>query len=449
MQNKIKHAIFDFLCHGDETRERRVIRVWSVLMFLRRFAFRILGRIACWHFRQKVLPKLVREKSSKERLTVVFFAINEPMWKFDGLFRLMQKSARFRPIAVPALRPGISESEMRADHDRLMRFFKERGFECFPGRDFEKNIWTDPRALSADIVFYAQPYNGITAPEMRFETIKNSALMCYVPYAFETTCYNWTYNNPYQNFAWKIFLPTALHLTDAHAHSDIRAKNCFATGYPTADDYDGGKATPRDVWKKTFPNCKKIIWAPHHSIGDKEWFGSSTFLEYFEAMFEIAEKYRSRAVFAFKPHPMLLAKLYKLWGEEKTTAYYTRWENFENAFYVAGEYRDLFIESDALIHDCGSFTVEYLYTQKPTMFLFAKNREAEECDFGKIALSVHYDGHSRTDIERFIEDVVLGGNDPKREERERFYEKYLLPPGGQSVAQNILDEIERGLGWKK
>ena len=32
--------------------------------------------------------------------------------------------------------------------------------------------------------------------------------------------------------------------------------------------------------------------------------------------------------------------------------------------------------------------------------------------------------------------------------RERFYEKYLLPPNGQSVAQNILDEIERGLGWK-
>ena len=46
-----------------------------------------------------------------------------------------------------------------------------------------------------------------------------------------------------------------------------------------------------------------------------------------------------------------------------------------------------------------------------------------------------------SDIERFVEDVVLGGKDTMRSWREWFFNEYLLPPGGKSVAQNTIDDL--------
>lgn len=426
---------------------KRILFVWNLLSNPCRTILLVALLVRCRFYRYFLLESLVARKAKKHQINVVFLVTNVSMWKHDGLFRLMQKHPRFRPIVVSAMRPNESEEEQRVDQEQMEVFFSERGFEFVRGYDFQTRKWLSLESLSPDMLFYTQPYTDIVVPEYYF--YKHwEALLCYVPYAFETTAERWTYNCPYQNSAWKIFLPTELHREDARSLSSVKAENCYVTGYPTADEYAAGSICNANAWRNTISKGKRIIWAPHHSILPAEMYGSSSFLQYCDAMLRLAKKYSGKAIFAFKPHPMLLTKLYKVWGKEKTDAYYAEWDNLENTFVSGGEYKDLFLESDALIHDCGSFSVEYLYVQKPTMFLYKQNRTARESEFGKRALDVHYAGYSIQDIERFVEEVVLGGNDPKKEERERFYNKYLLPPNGQSVAQNILDEIERGLGWK-
>lgn len=415
-------------------------------MLPRGLVSKVYWAVSCLWYRAFVLPRLIREKGRKEKVRVVFLAMNVSMWKFDGLFRLLQKHPRFHPIVVSAMRPNESYEEQLEDQSQMEAFFKGQGFEFYRGLNVETGKWTPLETFAPDIIFYTQPYNGITSREYFFHK-QQGVLFCYLPYAFETTTEKWTYNNPYQNFAWKVFLPTHFHVSDAQSVSFIKAKNCVETGYPTADEY-ANTVVGESAWRKTFSNCKKIIWAPHHSIEERELYGSSSFLEYFEVMLEIAEKFKSFSVFAFKPHPMLKTRLYRMWGAEKTDAYYSRWENLENGFFVPGSYRDLFLESDALIHDCGSFTVEYLYTGKPTMFLMRQNRTANESKFGKLAISMHYLGHSKTEVEAFIEDVVLHGSDTIKQEREKFCKEYLLPEEGRSVALNILEEMERGLGWR-
>ena len=37
--------------------------------------------------------------------------------------------------------------------------------------------------------------------------------------------------------------------------------------------------------------------------------------------------------------------------------------------------------------------------------------------------------------------TVLEDNDPKKPERMAFYNKYLIPPNGKTVAQNVYDNI--------
>ena len=158
-------------------------------------------------------------------------------------------------------------------------------------------------------------------------------------------------------------------------------------------------------------------------------------------MLEMRDKYRDKVYFVFKPHPSLRNKLYEYWGAEKTEAYYSRWENPGVSHIEEGKYLSLFKHSDAMIHDCGSFTIEYLYTGLPVMYLVRGESHTDNMiPYAKEAFDLHYKGFTRVDIERFIKDVIAG-KDPRAEERRVFYEKNLLPPHGKTACENIINAI--------
>ena len=110
---------------------------------------------------------------------------------------------------------------------------------------------------------------------------------------------------------------------------------------------------------------------------------------------------------------------------------------------MEGDYIGLFVHSDAMVHDSSSFTVEYLHTNKPVMFLVKDDNEltAGMFKFGAAALDCHYKGTTMDDIKSFIEDVVICGNDSMRSTREQFIKDYLVPPHNKTASQNIIDAI--------
>ena len=135
------------------------------------------------------------------------------------------------------------------------------------------------------------------------------------------------------------------------------------------------------------------------------------------------------------------------WGKQKTDAYYEAWATQHNTQLETGGYIDLFMTSDAMIHDSGSFCVEYHYTKNPVMYM-AKNFEEQvsvKGDFGQLAMRLHYVGSNQSDIIRFIDDVVQNGNDSMKEHRNDFYNQYLLPPNGKTVAENIIEVLLKSL----
>ena len=96
-----------------------------------------------------------------------------------------------------------------------------------------------------------------------------------------------------------------------------------------------------------------------------------------------------------------------------------------------------------MIHDSGSFLIEYLYSENPVMFV-NDNIESllgESNDFGKMAYNLHYKGKSREDIINFIDNIVIKGNDPLKEGRLIMKQQYLIPPNGKSVAENTMDDL--------
>ena len=167
----------------------------------------------------------------------------------------------------------------------------------------------------------------------------------------------------------------------------------------------------------------------------------SSFLENGQLMLELMHKYENEVQWIFKPHPLLYSKLVKQWGKEKTDDYYNDWKNSENSQYENGQYDAIFKYSDAMIHDCSSFTIEYHYTKNPVMYLMRKQgRDVIYNDFGQKAFDLHYKGNTKEQIEQFIQNVIRGV-DPLKEERERFYNEHLIPPHGKTACENIIDAI--------
>lgn len=214
------------------------------------------------------------------------------------------------------------------------------------------------------------------------------------------------------------------------------------TGLPFQDILEKDKSEFQDPWKPQNKRKKRIIWALHHTIPTADnILEYSTFLDVADFMLEIAAEYKDTVQIAFKPHPFLLKKLYNIWGKEKTDVYYQKWSKLENTQFESGEYYALFKYSDALIHDCGSFTIEYIYMDNPVMYLSNGKPHTDTLnDFGKADYATHVLGTSKDDIHNFIKDIIAE-KDRLKKEREEFLRKYLTIPDTGNASLNIINSI--------
>ena len=389
---------------------------------------------------------LVRRLKKKKTINVVFFAASVSMWRYQRLYECMAQNPRFNTNIIILPASAYSESQQDADTSALMNFFNFKNTPFIIGRNANGEYFDVRGELMPDLLFYPQPYHNFYTNILSFSHFYDK-LLCYIPYAFWDCKGKWSYDQPLHRLAWKLFYPTPLHKDDAVSYSFRKGKNMEIVGYPTADDFLYGKK--KEVWRAQ--NClkKRIIWACHFTIFTDGPVMQSNFLWMSDYMCDIACQYSDKIQFVFKPHPRLYTELCKHpdWGEAKAKEYYKLWETMDNTQIETGEFVDLFMTSDAMIHDCGSFSVEYHYSENPVMYI-AKNFEEQiedKNDFGKIAMNLHYVGKEKQDIIDFIENVVLKGDDPLKPKRQQFKQDYLLPPHGKTEAENTMDVLIREL----
>lgn len=378
----------------------------------------------------------------KPLINVVFFASNVSMWRYQHLYELMSKHPKFNVHIVLAPFIHYTKEQQCKDLDELKKYFDSKKIEYHLANSCDLEFDINP-----DILFYPQYYFDSLEQKIDAKKFRNR-LLCAYPYCFKDSKGAWAYDNFFHNAAWKLFYPTQSTLEEAKQTAFNKGRNVVVTGYPNADDFLSSEVS--DVWKKQKRTKKKVIWAPHFTIeqGITPIF-YSTFLKYCKFMQNLATTYSDEIQLAFKPHPRLLMELYKHknWGKSKADEYYYWWDNQDNTQLNTGNFIDLFKTSDAMIHDSGSFSVEYFYTKKPAMYLSYDLDEIkkEKNEVGKAALDAHYIGKHEEDIIKFVENVVLRKDDPLKEHRNFFFNKYLLPPNGKTVAQNTIDDILNSL----
>ena len=394
----------------------------------------------------KALEKLQNKKS----IRCVFLALTADAWKYDGVYRLMKDNPRFDPVILVCPIVNNGRENMIERLHSCFNYFQEKGYNVIQSYNEENDTYVDIREeLNADILFYTNPYPALI-DKRYFITNFLDYLTVYVGYYFnESIQYGMAYDELLHNLVWRRYLETPEHKGFAIKYSRNKGVNAVVTGYPGVERlvYNTNRVLD-DCWKIKDRSLKRIIWAPHHSLVGK--VRHSCFLDYCDEMLQYAQKYRSDVQFVFKPHPLLKNILYKMWGKEKTDSYYRQWKEMPNTAYKVGDYSDLFLTSDAMIHDSGSFLVEYLYVNKPVLKTLNEIPLSEiHNPFGLRCIDCYYLARKAKDIEEFIQNVIKGV-DPLKDKRTAFVEKelLLLSSPSQNILNDIIDSIDNQILYR-
>ena len=373
-----------------------------------------------------------RKIQKKPKIKCMFVLAELGAWKTESLYLAMKDHPRFESLI------GITESqEVPGSKGNLRRYLEEKGYDYIDLDASAEGI----SGIKPDLLFYYKPYDG-SYPMRHIYKYHLSSLPVSINYGFSTMATKMHSRWEICNYSWIVPVENETILRINKDLVGWRASNVRVTGIPLQDILCLPKEKSENPWKDT-KGRKRIIYAPHHSFKGTNGAGIeyATFLEFGEFMQEMAEKYKDKVYWAFKPHPTLYPKLLKKWGRERTDAYYDKWRKMECSQVELGEYVGLFKHSDAMIHDCSSFMVEYHFTKNPVLYLDLGGVKTDELnEFGLEAFEISYQGHSKEDIEKFILDVIEE-RDERLQERVDFYNNHLLPPNGRSACENIIDTI--------
>ena len=385
-------------------------------------------------YRRIIMPFLVNRLRKKDKVSIAFVIEELGSWKTEKLYLQMLNDSRFQVYLLLAKEQSASYA-----FDILKSYLEKKHYDYHVVEAGDKIR----KKCKPDIIFYQKPYDGIIDHSLFYQA-NFASLFCFISYTFWNRCSPKINQLKFLQYVWQLYIENESVYNDLEPVMNNHAENMVVTGVPFMDILLRSKDEFDDPWKTI--GKKRIIYAPHHTIFSESYkspsyYDYSTFFKYAEFILEMAYKYRKDVEWAFKPHPLLRMKLNIIWGKDKTDQYFRMWEDLENAQVSEGEYMGLFKHSDAMIHDCGSFKIEYLYTDNPVMYLL---NNKQEYDFPNTqtqeALNLHYKASNKKDIENFILNVIKG-EDSLKELRKVYKSKFLTPPNNATACDNIINEI--------
>ena len=381
----------------------------------------------------------------EKKLKVLFLVIFGSVFPSRPVFEKMLQDDTFDPyiMVIPDMQRSSDHKIMTLSEtfDELSRCYGER---VICGYDYKSDTYQKPDD-DVKIVFFNNPYSRMAHKYHHVTYFLNKdVLPIYINYGFAAVKYGRIImETDFYNLCWKVCLDSMINLDDLKEHQAIKGKNAFVTSYLKMDRY-----AQAAVYTRT---RKTIIISPHHTVAGWKSLDISNFISYSDFFLELPLLYPN-IDFVFRPHPLLFDNLlaYKMWSQEKINAYLNQIEAIPNMRYDhSGDYFELFANSDGIVHDCSSFIGEYLFTEKPCCYMLKNEQEIQDVmnPMGIACMENYYKAYGKDDILRFIDEVILKGIDPLKEQREEFSRKILkfnYPHSAEAVIRMLKESIRCG-----
>lgn len=389
----------------------------------------------------------IKSKERKgEKIKIAFLAISAAEWPAGDLYQMFIKNEKVEccVIVVPLIDRDSDCS--RDTYRQTYRFFLENSY-LVKGAYNEENdsilTWDDLGGMP-DIMVHLTPWYESLPQDFQVTSYPFHCINCHIPYGIYVEdsldglyAPYFAYNKDFFNMMWRMYIDSEKNLEGHREYGLLRGENVLFSGYTKMDCFYHAPRTKEDkrkaIWKipdgKKADEVKKVIIAPHHSMLGYGGIKFSTFPENVHFLLYLAEKYQDGISFIFKPHPNLRLRAVEAGvfeSYEDYDAYLEKWNMLPNAKVVQeADYLDIFATSDGMIMDCISFIAEYMYVDKPLLVLRGKGQAFNK--LGKEIIQTHYTewGQDYLRIEAFLQDVIINGNDTKKNAREKVWKKEL------------------------
>lgn len=390
-----------------------------------------------------ILDKRLKFFNSDKKPKVVILTYNYAHWSMNSVVQAMLKE-KFDVKIVVSPENDVEETIREETYIKTCEFFEKLGYNVIRGWNPVYDLDTD----RPDIIIYQTHWMGNYLPEYNIENWYNKVLCISIPYGIgNVKINNEQFNQLFHNMVWFICEEAEPVKKMAEKYSDNKGINAIVTGYPKLDDLYLDYNVD-EYWKN--PDLKKIIYAPHYSINTNWNVDMSTFHLYYKKIYDYVKEHENIEM-QLKPHPLLKTRciLKNVMSEKDYNEYTDSWNNLPNGGCAdIGNYMGLFSTSDALLLDSLSFTAEYMCTKKPICFINKYSTKEELLDrfneFGQMVMENCYIAQNWDDIQKFIDDVVIAGNDYMYEQRCEFFNKYLDVNTGH-VGEYIVNKIKEEL----
>lgn len=435
---KVLKTIFSIKKSNDK--RHKIITILGIKLKLNREK----QQIAKIKRRYAAVLKQLRKQTRNRKIKVAFLVNEIAKWKYQSLYDLLAKSAEFEPVILLTTINNlgvVSLAEQKQQLNKMYDFFADKKMHCEYTLDFAKDEVISINSFNADIVFYQQPWS-VKQQHSPYEASRRS-LCCYEPYYvpnygdLKIDC-NLVFHK--EIFRYYVLTEKWKKLYE-NSFSGKRAGDMKALGHTMLD-------TLTQPQQKS-ENKNYVIYAPHWSIGhikNPNYVNYSTFDNTGKEILNYAQQH-PEINWVFKPHPNLKYALQRIgWSEEEIENYYSEWEKIAKCCYDA-DYVELFLQSKAMITDCGSFLIEYFVTGKPIIHLISDDCKEVPLEPSKVIFDTFYKAHTLKEMYQHFQDVIIEDNDYMQKQRQDMLAKSGLK--GNYAAENIYKDMLQLLNIKK
>lgn len=409
-----------------------------------------LQAVQAWRNREllkkgkRLAAKTQMQRKDDRKIHVVFLETRRAFWlNHASIYSAMKGASTFdvHVIAVPKRTPGGDFDWDEYRH--LIAFFDQEGIPCHHAYDFETRTWINPlRFVLPNVVFPSQPYDYQVNYMYGSSYWKHFCDVCFVDYGVNVAAFPFSAPESFFGNCRFLFAQSEMDWTILAKLVPEHAGKLVVTGHPVLDAYLHPLQSAKRLSFKSPKSMRRIIWAPHFTVSSgKTGHHFSNFFEYYELFIQLAQKYPELEII-MRPHPALFNFMVNcgLKTNQEALEYRSRFEELTNCrIYDDADYIALFRQSDALVLDSISFIGAYAPTGKPVCFLESPQRERLS-PVGERLLHAYYAAWNQTEVQDFIEKIVLDGKDPRKQERQEVVRKVLyMPPegAGERIAKEI------------
>lgn len=393
---------------------------------------------------QKNYTTRLEKLKNKSIIRIGYIVSQNELWNLQSFYEEIIKDTRyyFEVIALPNSENTIESRKTSCDTN--YQFFKRNNINVVNGYDSDNDRIRPLEDWHYDILFWDQPgtWSDIKKDIPLYAFIKKF-LLCYVPYGYKVADGKEThYGLEYHNLSWKIFAESEWHYEQFKKLGKVEGKNVVVTGFPKLDAYLKDDRNYSN-WKRGENAKKRVIWAPHWTFRKPGW-EYSTFDSNYREFLEYASEHME-IDWIVKPHQRLYfwAVESGLMTEKEMRDYFESWNALDNARVCdGGNYMDLFLTSDALITDCGSFLAEYLPSRKPVIHLYKDTCKYNE--IGEKISQTYYRCRTWKEIECTIEKVIMQEDDYLKDKRLSLLK--FVTPNKDGAGKAIYNKIQMETG---